>query len=318
MRYALLFPGQGSQKLGMGSDFVGSSHAARQMFEQANQLLGYDLASLCADGPFEKLSLTEYTQPALYVTSCAAVEALRECVGVLEPVAVAGHSIGEYAALYAAGSLTFQDGLRLVRRRAELMRDAARAHPGGMAAILGSGLDVVQECCEAVHAVGVVVVANDNCPGQVVISGDRDAVDAAVTEARSRGAKRVAPLPVSGAFHSPLMCEASERLGAALSSAKVSDARIPVIANVTADFETSSAQIVANLRDQVAGRVRWRESMMRLENEQVTHCFELGSGEVLTGLMRRITSKVTALAVYKTATLDEVCRVLRADANEGD
>src|SRR5688500_7985285 len=197
-KVALLFPGQGSRKVGMGADFYANVEAARNLFETANSVLGYSLSKLCFEGPEEELKQTLHTQPALYVTSCAALETLRSRIE-LEPFAVAGHSVGEYAAHYAAGTIGFEAGLKLVQRRAELMHEAAQPKPGTMAAGLGLDAESTNKACEDARESGVVTVANYNCPGQIVISGESEAVQKAGELAMAAGAKRVLPLPVSGA-----------------------------------------------------------------------------------------------------------------------
>jgi len=301
--YALVFPGQGSQKVGMGADFADGSPAARELFQPASVVLGSDIADLCLNGRVETLSRTEYTQPALYVTSCAAFEAARETGALTAPMGVAGHSVGEYAALYVAGAFSFDEGLRLVAVRAGLMGEAAASCPGAMAAVLGLDLGRVEWCCCEAASVGVVTVANDNCPGQVVISGEVGAVEAASAIARDNGARRVVRLPVSGGFHSPLMAGVAEELGRALQSADIRDVEVPVVANFTAESVVRASEVRGNLVAQVAGRVRWQESMRRLIRNGMSLCIELGSGDVLTGLMRRIDSGVAALAAHDMTSL---------------
>jgi [acyl-carrier-protein] S-malonyltransferase len=273
------------------------------MFQRAESVLGYDLAAMCAHGQFDRLSRTEYTQPALYVTSCAALEAARERHSLAAPVAVAGHSVGEYAALYAAGAFAFEEGLGLVQRRGMLMSEAAARRPGSMAAVLGLELGSVESCCEAASSAGIVTVANDNCPGQVVIAGEVGAVEAACSLARAHGAKRVVPLPVSGGFHSALVADVADKLGQALAAAVLHDAHTPVISNVAAEPVLRASEIRENLQAQVVGRVRWRESMKHLVGCGISLCIELGSGDVLTGLMRRIDPRVTAVAAHDTSSL---------------
>jgi [acyl-carrier-protein] S-malonyltransferase len=309
MRYALVFPGQGSQKLGMGSDFRRVSAGAGAMFDAASRLLGYDLADLCEHGPAEALSDTLYTQPALYVTACAGVVCLRERAPV-EPMAVAGHSIGEYAALFAAGVFDFEVGLGLVRRRAELMREAAEHRPGGMAAVLGLDAETVHECCRRAAGAGVVVVANMNCPGQVVISGDEAGLGAATERAREAGAKRVVRLPVSGAFHSPLMVTAEGRLYEALAESPMHDPIPPVVVNVQADYCRSASDLPALLRMQVSGPVRWEDSVRLLERDGIEHILEVGVGNVLAGLVRRISPAVAVTTVDSAEALGSAAELL--------
>lgn len=317
MRYALIFPGQGSQKVGMGGAFRRVSESARRLYVSAGEALGYDLAELCDNGPAEALSQTLYTQPALFVASCAALEALRERVAVC-PFAVAGHSVGEYAALYAAGSLTFEQGLALVRKRAELMHEAAQEHPGAMAAVLGLDRDRVAECCDRARESGIVGIANLNCPGQIVISGEKAAVDAASDLARQAGAKRVLGLPVSGGFHSPLMVQAGDALHAFLRAASLKDPDPPVVVNVAAEYCRFGQDLAPYLTMQVSGTVRWEESMRLLANDGMEFAIELGSGNVLAGLMKRICADVPVISVEDESSLDRAVDVLSGQTRVGE
>jgi [acyl-carrier-protein] S-malonyltransferase len=315
VRYALLFPGQGSQKVGMGADFRRLSARARDMYAAASRTLGYDLADQCEHGPAERLSETLYTQPALYVTSCAALECLRERTDA-QPFAVAGHSIGEYAALYAASAFDFGTGLELVRRRAELMHTAAQERPGAMAAVLGLDADKVDACCREASSAGVVGVANFNCPGQVVISGEEDAVAAASELARQAGAKRVVRLSVSGGFHSPLMVSAGDALYPALRDAAMRDPNPPVVVNVAAEFCRAGQDLAPYLTMQVSGPVRWEDSMRLLTAHGMELAVELGSGSVLGGLMKRISPEVRTVSVEDEATLEQAAALLRGQGSE--
>jgi len=312
-RVALLFPGQGSQRVGMGASFASALPAAAALFEQASRILGRDLLALCTNGPEEELRQTVNTQPALFVCSCAAWEALRaQWTGT--PFAAAGHSVGEYAALVAAESFDFETGLRLVDRRARLMQEAADARPGAMAAVLGLDTDAVQAACDEGRPAGIVVVANFNAPGQVVISGEKDAVAAASDAARARGAKRVVPLAVSGGFHSPLMAGAGDALYPALREARARQPRFPVVANVTAEYCRHGVDVAPNLTMQVSGSVRWEESMRRLLDDGVRLFVELGSGEVLAGLLRRIDRSARAVSVHDMESLSEAVGLLSQPA----
>jgi [acyl-carrier-protein] S-malonyltransferase len=316
MKVAFLFPGQGSQKVGMGADLYENMEAARAMFDRADASLGFELSTLCFHGPEEDLRQTINTQPALYVTSCAALEALRSRFDedfVVEPFAVAGHSVGEYAALYAAGVVDFEKGLALVRRRAELMHAAALAKPGAMTAILGLDAEPVREACEQARSEtkAVVAVANYNSPGQIVISGEAAGVERAGEIAKQKGAKRLIPLAVSGAFHSPLMVSAGDALYNDLREAGFRQATVPVVVNVTAEYNRAAADFAPFLTMQVSGSVRWEESMRRLLDDGVDTFVEIGSGEVLAGLLKRIDKSARALNVQDSASLDATVALLR-------
>ncbi len=309
MRYALMFPGQGSQKVGMGAELRRVSQAAAGLFAVSTDVLGYDLAELCERGPAETLGETRYTQPALYTTSCAALEALRERVAV-EPFAVAGHSVGEYAALYAAKAFSFEVGLRLVRRRAELMQAVAERKPGSMAAVLGLDAESVQRCCEQARSEGVVGIANLNCPGQIVISGEEAAVAVASALLRDAGAKRIVRLPVSGGFHSPLMAEAGDALYGDLRDARIGNPDPPVVVNVAAEYCRSGQDVAPYLTMQVSGTVRWEDSMRLLAGDGMELAIELGTGSVLAGLMKRTCPDVAVISVEDEKGLDTAARAL--------
>ncbi len=293
----------------MGADFLAGSAAARAVFESADAILGFPLSRLCFEGPEEELRQTINTQPALFVTSCAALAALRERVTV-QPVAVAGHSVGEYAALYAASAVTFEAGLRLVRQRAELMQEAAGRRPGTMAAVLGLDADAVRQAVEAARPAGIVAVANYNSPGQIVISGERAAVERAGELAREAGAKRVIPLPVSGGFHSPLMVGAGDALYPALREVVFKQTTVPVVVNVTAEYCKNGVDFGPYLTMQVSGSVRWEESMRRLLADGVELFLELGSGDVLAGLLKRIDKSARAISVEDMASVEQAAAAL--------
>ena len=294
MSLALLFSPQGSQAVGMGRELATASAAARAVYEEADATLGWSVSGTCWEGPAERLNDTRQTQPCLLATSVAALRALEERAPVV-PAHVAGHSVGEYAALVAAGVLGLPAAVRLVARRAELMAEAD--DDGGMAAVLGLDRATVATTVETVASPADLVVANDNAPGQVVISGRRSAVEAAGEALRAAGAKRVLPLPVSGAFHSPRMADVADRLAAAFRTEEWHDARVPVISNVTAQPETDAGRIRALLAEQVRSPVEWVASVERLVADGVDVVLELGPGSALVGMVRRIAPNVRALAV---------------------
>ena len=294
---AFLFPGQGSQFAGMGRELAAEYPEARALFAQADDVLGFALSRLCFDGPEAELTDTVNAQPAILTASLAVLRVI-EAHTQTRPAFVAGHSMGEFSALVAAGSLTFEDALKLVRERGRLMKIAGQAQPGGMAAILNVSRDVLDEVCkEASIATGKPVqVANDNSPGQIVISGDSVALDKALELAKVRGAKRAIRLTVSIAAHSPLMQSAARSFRAALDAAPFSTPRIPIVGNVYA-----RPIDVADLRDeleaQLTSPVRWTESVQYLAQHGVTTCVEVGPKDVLAGLVRRIDTSLNAMSV---------------------
>lgn len=301
-RYALVFPGQGSQKRGMGADLYEGSPASRAVFDTADATSSRDLAGICFHGTDEELKRTVNTQPALYTVSCAILSALRERID-LAPACVAGHSVGEYAAIVASGAIAFEDGLRLVMRRAELMDSAARRTPGAMAAVLGLGREAVQAVCLSASASGVAVIANYNAPGQIVIAGDSAGVEAAVRLAKEAGARRVLPLAVSGGFHSPLMGEAGEALAQELSRTVFLDAILPVVTNVNAEPTSVASRFAPLLVQQVYSSVMWEQSVERMVALGVELFVEVGPGEVLCGLIRRIAPGVEVVSARDLPTL---------------
>lgn len=300
MKLAFVFPGQGAQAVGMGHDLYTHSAAARAVFEAVDAACGVPISQLCFEGPEEALRETRNTQPCLFATSVAALAACRE-VG-LTPQAAAGHSVGEYAALVAVGALDVALGAQLVQQRAQAMAQAAQTNPGTMAAVLGLDAAVIREVCTQVHE-GVVVAANDNSPGQVVISGSSDGIVAASAALKERGAKRVVPLEVSGAFHSPLMESAAQALAPVIQSSALRAPQIPLIANVTAAPATAPEELKANLIAQVAGPVRWTETIQYLTTQGYTHFVECGSGKVLAGLIKRISPEAMVFSVGDSTSL---------------
>lgn len=285
---ALLFPGQGSQAVGMGRDLYERFPAAREVFEQADRLLGFSLSQLCFEGPADRLNDTLYTQPAVFTVSVAALRAMEP---QLEDVAcVAGHSLGEFAALVAADALPFDDGLALVQERARLMKEAGDQSPGGMVAVLGLDVEEMETLCTRVQEeTGEYVgVANDNCPGQVVVSGAEAAISALAEAAKAAGARRVIRLAVSIAPHSPLMARAAEAFRRALAKAPFRPPRVPFIANATARPVTDPDQIREVLGRQLTSPVYWTDSIRWMVDQGVRRFIEVGPGSVLTGLLRRI------------------------------
>lgn len=304
---AFVFPGQGSQVVGMGSDVAQAFPVARQMYEEANDVLGISISSLCFFGPEEDLNNTFNTQPALYVTSLAILRALETELPEIRPAFYAGHSLGELTALAASGAMTFADGLRLVRERGRLMEEAGKQNPGAMAALLGLNADVVEEVCrKAEETTGqTLVLANDNCPGQIVISGAVEAVDAGIVLAKEAGARRAVKLPVSIASHSPLMQAASDSFREALDTIEFSQPSAPVYANITAaPLETPDA-IRAELTNQLVSRVRWTDTVQNLVKDGATTFVEIGPKDVLSGLNRRISSEITSVSLNSETAIRE-------------
>jgi len=286
---AYLFPGQGSQYVGMGQDLTTTFSVARAVFDEADSVLGMGLSQLCFDGPAERLNDTVNTQPAILATSIAALRVLEER-GMDSPAYVAGHSMGEFSALVAAGALSFEDGLRLVRERGRLMKQAGEQNPGGMAAVLGLEREPLEALCTAVRKQSgeYVGIANDNCPGQIVVSGKLVALERAMELAKEQGARKVVRLVVSIAAHSPLMAEAAAEFRCLLDATPFHEPAIPLVANATAHPPTDPDDIRDALGRQLTSPVRWTESVRWMIEQGVTRFVEVGPKEVLTGLMRRI------------------------------
>ncbi|HVF85822.1 MAG TPA: ACP S-malonyltransferase [Abditibacteriaceae bacterium] len=285
---AIVFPGQGSQKVGMGHALFESSDACRALFAQANEILGYDLGALCFDGPEERLTNTLHAQPALLTVGVAAWRNAQENGSTAQMAA--GHSLGEYAALVAANVLSFQSAMTLVKRRAELM---ANAPAGTMAAIIGLADEELDRVLESAQSAGTVVAANFNSPGQVVVSGEDAGVEAAMSESKSRGAKMAVRLPVSGAFHSPLMREAGREMAQLIADAPFQNAQFAVYPNTTARATTDANELRAALSTQMTSPVRWTETIRHMIEDGATSFHELGSGKVLAGLIKRIDKSVS-------------------------
>lgn len=297
---ALLFAGQGAQTVGMGKDLADSSPTAKDWFERANAVLGYDLASICFNGPESELTKTENAQPAIYLVSWVAFQLLKERVPHLQFDAAAGLSLGEFTALAAAGALSFEDGLRLVHQRGRFMQQACDATRGAMAAIIGLDEEKTRQVC----AESGVTLANLNCPGQLVVSGETDKIERAIELALAAGAKRAVRLAVAGAFHSPLMASAQPKLRAAIEAVTLQPPTVPVISNVTAQPHGGVGEIRALLVQQLTAPVRWEQSMRYLLSQGFTRFIELGPGTVLTGFMKRIDRTAQLLNVSDAASLD--------------
>lgn len=291
MKIAFLFPGQGSQFAGMGKELAEAHPIARQTMEEADEVLGFSLSHLCYKGPEDELRRTENTQPALVATSVAAWRVL-EAAGEVKPDFVAGHSLGEYSALVAAGSLRFADALRLVRLRGQFMQEAVPEGVGAMAAILKMPFEKLGEVLEEAAQGEIVSAANLNSPDQIVIAGHQGAVARAMELAKAAGAKRCVLLPVSAPFHCALMQPAQEKMRPELETAEFADLRVPLVNNFAAEIITTGADARRGLIEQIPNSVRWVESMQRLEKEGVSAFVEVGAGKVLSGLMKQISASM--------------------------
>ncbi|MDI0272280.1 ACP S-malonyltransferase [Bacillus safensis] len=312
-KIAFLFPGQGSQKIGMGKDLFDQEAVSKAVFEEADNTLGFDLSSMIFEGDAEELTLTYNAQPALLTTSIAILKKFEES-GIKADYA-AGHSLGEYTALVAAGALSFKDAVYAVRKRGELMNEAVPAGEGAMAAILGLDkaalVEVTKEVTESGH---LVELANLNCPGQIVISGTAKGVELASEKAKEKGAKRAIALEVSGPFHSALMKPAAEKFTDVLSKLDITDAKTPVISNVTADIVTSRDEIETKLIEQLYSPVRFEESVERLIDLGVTTFIEIGPGKVLSGLVKKVNRRLTTISVSDQETIEAAIQTLKGDS----
>jgi len=303
---ALVFAGQGAQAVGMGKDLAAAFPPAKAWFDRANATVGYDLASICFNGPEPELTKTENAQPGIFLVSWVAFQLLKEQAPSLKFDATAGLSLGEFTALTAAGAMSFEDGLRVVRRRGRFMQEACEATRGGMAAVIGLDETPTREVC----AEAGVVLANLNCPGQLVISGETDKIARAVELAKAKGAKRAIPLPVAGAYHSPLMAGAQPKLQAELEKIKISAPSVPVISNVTALPQGTPTGISSRLVEQITSSVLWEKSMRYLLAHDFTRFIELGPGTALSGFMKRIDKNVQMLNVADVASLEATVKIL--------
>ena len=320
MTRAFVFPGQGSQEVGMGRELAEAFSAARYVFEEVDEALGMNLSRLAFEGPEDDLTLTENAQPALMATSVAAVRVLEAEAGVTLPDVcrfVAGHSLGEYSALTAAGAIALDEAARVLRARGAAMQRAVPVGDGAMAAVLGFPLDDVAAVAEEARRgadeasgadLGVCAAANDNAPGQVVVSGDAAAVERAVTLARERGARRAIVLDVSAPFHCPLMRPAADEMAEVLAEVPIAPPRVPVVANVSARGESDPETLRGLLIEQITKMVRWRESVEFMRDQGVETLVELGAGKVLTGLVRRIDRDLTGIAVGSPRDVEDVLR----------
>ena len=303
---ALLFAGQGAQVVGMGKDLASSLPEARQWFDRANSVLHYDLAHICFEGPEPELTKTEHAQPGIFLLGFVAYQLLKTRVPALQPEAAAGLSLGEFTALTAAGALSFEDGLSIVRQRGQFMQEACEKTRGGMAAIIGLDEEPTREVCRNTG----VDLANLNCPGQIVISGEQEKLARAIELAKAAGAKRALPLPVAGAYHSTLMASAQPKLQTVLERVSVRTSDIPVISNVTARPHGTPAEIRQRLVDQVTSSVRWEESMRYLLAQGFTRFVELGPGTALTGFLKRIDKGAQVLNVADLPSLEATAKTL--------
>jgi len=293
---AYIFPGQGAQFSGMGLDLYENSPLAQELFEKANEILGFSITDVMFEGTAEDLKETKVTQPAIFLHSVILAKTLGD---TFKPDMVAGHSLGEFSALVAAGALTFEDGLKLVSQRAQAMQKACELQPSTMAAVLSLEDDVVEKICAITE--GVVVAANYNCPGQLVISGEVEAINRACEAMKEAGARRALVLPVGGAFHSPLMEPAREELAAAIENTTFSKPNCPIYQNVTASAITDENEIKANLISQLTAPVRWTQSVQQMIEDGAKHFTEVGPGKVLQGLVKKINREAeTASATFET------------------
>jgi [acyl-carrier-protein] S-malonyltransferase len=310
MNIAFVFPGQASQYAGMGKEFGQDFPEAADIFRRADEALGFPLSRLCFEGPEEELNLTANTQPAVLTTSVACLEVIKSMGGPV-PCAVAGHSLGEYTALVAADSLSFEDAVTLVRKRGQYMQEAVPVGAGGMAAVMGISTGLVVEACSKASASGVVEAVNLNCPGQVVIAGDTAGLKAAGPLLKAAGARRVVPIPVSAPFHSSLMIPAGKRLAEDLEKVSVAAPQIPVVANVSADLVCSGPEIKESLIRQVYSPVRWEECVLKLISLGADTFVEVGPGRVLSGLIKKISREVVILNVEDRISLEKFLALTR-------
>ncbi|WP_050929439.1 ACP S-malonyltransferase [Aestuariivita boseongensis] len=312
MSRAFVFPGQGAQTIGMGKELADAYPAARAVFEEVDDALGESLSGLIWDGDIETLTLTQNAQPVLMATSMAAMRALEaEGVGIDAASFVAGHSLGEYSALAAAGALSVSDAARLLRARGQAMQEAVPVGVGAMAALLGLDLDAVRAVAEEAAGDQVCQAANDNDPAQVVVSGHKEAVERAIEIAKAKGAKRAVLLPVSAPFHCALMAPAAEVMAEALSTVQINAPAVPVIANVLAAPESDPDRIRSLLVEQITGAVRWRESVIEMGAQGVTEIWEIGAGKALSGMVRRIDREIATQNIATPADVQAAAESIK-------
>jgi [acyl-carrier-protein] S-malonyltransferase len=307
IKIGFVFPGQSSQYVGMGKELI-AYHSAFEIFDLANSILGKDLKSLCLDGPEEELQKTINTQPAVFVVSCICLELLKS-IGII-PNIVAGHSLGEYSALVASGVIGLKEGLTLVAKRARLMEEAAEKRPGAMAAILGLDISEVAKVVEDLQGEGIINIANFNCPGQQVVSGEKEVIRKAEAIFEKIGAKRVVFLQVDGAFHTPIMKEAEEKLCDYLETISFKDAKVPIVSNSTSQISTDALEIKEALSRQMTSSVSWQQSIEKMLETGVKTFVEVGPGKVLSGLIRRIDKTVNILNIEDDKSFANVRNVL--------
>ncbi|OHB71398.1 MAG: [acyl-carrier-protein] S-malonyltransferase [Planctomycetes bacterium RBG_16_43_13] len=304
-RCAFLFPGQGAQYVGMGKDFYDKLQSVRDLYKRASEILGFDIAQLCFEGPQETLNKTDICQPALLVTSIATLEFYKTNVDIstLNCSFAAGLSLGEHTALAFAGAIKFEDAVGLVKKRGQFMQEACDAVKSSMVSILGLDREKVKVACDSVSSIGIVTIANINCPGQIVISGDDKALAAASEKCKELGARRAIPLQVAGAYHSPLMKSAQDKLKLELAKVKITKPTMPVIANVSAKPVTEPEEIKTALSTQVVNSVLWEDSMRYMIGQGITAFYEFGPGRVLTGLAKKITPDLELHCIEKITDL---------------
>jgi len=309
MKTAFLFPGQGAQTVGMGAEIARAFPAAAHLFEQANNILGYELSRICFQGPAEQLNTTTISQPAIFVTSAAILEAFRNNAGgnTIRADVTAGLSLGEYTALYAAGVISFEDGLLLVQKRGQAMQAAADATKGAMVSIIGLDQEKVRQICAEAAQGELLVPVNFNCPGQIVISGSQSACQRAEELAAKYGAINAVRLEVAGAFHTEMMASAAKTLKQALSNCEISQpSDVKIIANINAEYYRSAEEIAEGLTQQLTSPILWQKCMERLLADGVERFYEIGPGKVLTGLMKRINRKANIINISSVQSLNEI------------